>query len=169
MNLLLAVLLALSVVVRPAAADDWSARITEVSGTVLIYVEGSEEGLPAEAETPLEDGDRVETGEDGRAELALEAESLMELGPGSSFTVGSTHEADSWFSLSLGSLMAKVKSMAATRRKKFSIRTPTSVCAVRGTEFGVEVGEDGETSVGVFDEGKVGVTAGAEGEGGSET
>lgn len=160
MNLLLAALLAV-----PAVADDWNARVTEVSGTVLIYAAGSEEGLPAEAETPLEDGDRVETGEDGRAELALESESLMELGPGSSFTVGSTQESDSWFSLSLGTLMAKVKSLAATRRKRFRIRTPTSVCAVRGTEFGVEVGNDGETSVGVFDEGQVAVSAGGDGSG----
>lgn len=162
MKTLLAALLALAV---PALAEDWNARVTEAAGTVLIHVDGAEDGLPAEEGTPLEAGDRIETGADGRAELALEAESLMELGPGSSFTVGSTKEADSWFSLSLGSLMAKVKSLADTRRKRFQIRTPTSVCAVRGTEFGVEVGDDGETSVGVFDEGQVAVSAGGDGTG----
>lgn len=162
MTLLLAALLAL-----PAAAEDWNARITEVSGTVLIYSQGSEEGLPAEAQTPLEDGDRVETGDDGRAELALEADSVVELGAGTSFTVGSTQKADSWFSLDVGSLVAKLKSFQS-RRAALRVRTPTAVAAVRGTEFGVEVGDDGETSVGVYDEGRVAVTAGGE-DGGEET
>jgi hypothetical protein len=167
MNQLLAVLLAIAPVA--AAAEDWDARLTEVSGTVFLHVDGAEEGLPAEADTPLEAGDRIETGADGRAEVALESESVIDLGANTSFTVGSTHKSGSWFSLDVGSFMAKLKSFA-DRRASLHLRTPTAVAAVRGTEFGVEVGEDGETSVGVFDTGKVAVTAGPEGgEQGPET
>ncbi|MBI3296906.1 MAG: FecR domain-containing protein [Elusimicrobia bacterium] len=158
---LLAVLLA-----APAfAADDWSPRVTGVKGEVLIYPEGSDEGLPAEAGTPLEDGDRVETGKGASAELAMEPDSVVELGAKTSFTMGSTQKADSWFSIDLGSFLGKFKSMT---ERRFTVRTPTAVCAVRGTEFGVDVDEKGETMVGVFDEGKVGVSGAGE-EGAEET
>lgn len=150
-----------------AVETDWSPRVTEVSGDVLIYASGGTEGLPAEAGTPLEDGDRIETASGGRAELAMEPDSVVELGSKTSFTMGSTKKNDSWFSVDLGSFLAKLKSMAENHRR-FAVRTPTAVCAVRGTEFGVEVGEDGETAVGVFDEGQVAVS-GAEDQGGEET
>lgn len=163
MTLLLAVLLAV-----PARAEEWSARLTEVSGTVLLHVEGDADGLPAEAGTPLQEGDRIETGADSRAEIALEAESVVELGAQTSFTVGSMDKEKSWFTLSVGSFLAKLKSFQ-NKHSTMRVRTPTAVAAVRGTEFGLEVGDDGGTDVGVFDEGRVAVTHGESGEGGKET
>lgn len=136
----------------------WDARITEVEGDVVLFAGGAEEGLPAEAGHPLEPGDRLETGPGSRVELALEADSVMELGPRSSFVVESLRPADSSFELSLGSFVAKLRSMLE-RGYRVRVRTPTAVAAVRGTEFALAVADDGETSVGVFDEGQVAVKA----------
>jgi len=134
----------------------WDARITRVEGEVVVFPAGEEEGSLADADTPIEAGDRIETGPDGRAELALEPDSVMELGTKTSFTVDSLEEEKSVVSLVLGSFVAKLKRLASQERR-FSLRLPTAVAAVRGTEFGAEVSEKGETSVAVFDEGKVGL------------
>ncbi len=169
MSLLSLVLLLLALPLRaedPPDADDWSPRVTAVTGDVTVFEKGSDEGLPAEAETPLEDGDRIETGDDGKAEVALEPDSVIELGGKTSFTVGSTAREASWFALDLGSFVAKLRSFAQGR-SRLEVRTPTAVAAVRGTEFGLEVDEDGATDIGVYDEGQVAVTA-SEG-GGGET
>ena len=165
LQFLLVMLLALPLRAEDSAdADDWSPRVTAVSGDVTVFEKGSEEGLPAEAETPLEDGDRIEVGEGAAAEVALEPDSLLELGEKTSFTVGSTAREASWFSLDLGSFVAKLKSFAEGR-SRLEVRTPTAVAAVRGTEFAVQVGEDGATDVAVYDEGKVAVTASEDGGG----
>ncbi|MBI5594496.1 MAG: FecR domain-containing protein [Elusimicrobia bacterium] len=159
----LAVLLAASCAY---GAESWTPQLGKVSGTVLVFAKGSDEGLPAEDGAQLEEGDRIETGEDSSAELALHQGSVMELGAGTSMTVESVKKKDSWFSLSLGSFIAKFERFAVNQRA--SVRTPTSVAAVRGTEFGVEVADDGETSIGVFDEGRVAVTQ-SDGDGVEET
>ncbi|MBI2363330.1 MAG: FecR domain-containing protein [Elusimicrobia bacterium] len=137
-------------------AESWTPQLGKVSGTVLVFAKGSDEGLPAEDGAQLEEGDRIETGADSAAELALHQGSVMELGAETSMTVESLKKTDSWFSLSLGSFLAKFEKFA--RQQRASVRTPTSVAAVRGTEFGVEVADDGETSIGVFDEGQVSVS-----------
>ncbi|MFA5139113.1 MAG: FecR domain-containing protein [Elusimicrobiota bacterium] len=160
-DLILALLLS-----SPALAQtpEWDARITEVEGTqAYVYPDGGEEGVPAEVGTPLEPGDRVSTGKKSQVEVALDPDSLFEIGPTSTFTVDKPEEEGLFAQLSLasGRLMAKIMKTALTRR--FRVRTPTAVASVRGTEFGVEVGDDGETHVGVFDEGSLGVRPDEEG------
>jgi len=142
--------------------ESWEARITAVEGEVVVFPRGSEEGIFAEVDTPLESGDRVETGANSRVEIALEADSVMDLGPDSVLDVESMSVERSVFELSLGSLVAKIKSLVS-RRGGLSIRTPTAVAAVRGTEFGVEVEASGASQIGVFDEGRVSVLPVAEG------
>jgi hypothetical protein len=154
----LAVLLGFASHARAENPASWDARITQVEGDVVFYSADSEEGVPAEAGVPLEPGDRLETGQGARAEVALEADSLLELGGGTVFTVDSLKQEDAVFGLTLGSLVAKFRSLVPSGRRA-RVRTPTAVAAVRGTEFGLEVSGQGETTVGVFDEGKVAVQA----------
>lgn len=134
----------------------WDARISFLQGHVAVFVGDDEDGLPAEADMPLQAGDRIETGRNGRAEVAFEADSLLELGPNSVFVVDAAEEEDTWLDLAWGSFVAKLKSLSS-RGRSMRVRTPTAVAAVRGTELAVEVSEDGTTEVGVFDEGKVAV------------
>lgn len=138
-------------------AADWDARITEVQGEawVTLAADGDEEGdlVRAEADMPLGPGDSVRTGDDGRAEIALADDSIFSMEPGSEFIVESLDARDSLFSLKLGAIAAKLRSLLDGQRLR--VRTPTAVAAVRGTEFGVQVVGSEETTVAVFDEGQV--------------
>ncbi len=154
----LALLVCLSI---PAGAQDsslWEARITELEGEVVIFPKGASGGIDAVVDMPLEAGDRIETGSKGRVEMALEAESVLELGADSAFEIESLSFKDSIFSLELGWIVAKIESLVS-RRGQFRVRTPVAVAAVRGTEFAVEVDPEGHTDVGVFDEGKVALSS----------
>lgn len=156
---LLTALLSLTLVAAPALAQDaadWDARLGTVKGEVTVYSsEGDQEGASGEDGMPLEAGDRVVTAEGASAEVVLDGGSLITLRESSDFKVEATTKNDSVFSLAVGSLLAKIQKLGEQRMR---VRTGTAVAAVRGTEFGVEI-EGEQTHVGVFDEGKVEVTA----------
>lgn len=149
--LLAALLLPLS---AAAQEERWDARVHSVSGDVTIFTAEEPEGSPAQEGIPLEDGDRIETGEDGRAELSFDGEGIVTVDPDTDVAVSSLHQGRTELMLKAGALVSKLKTLLQGRR--FAVRTPTAVAAVRGTEFGVEV-EGDDTHVGVFDEGRVSV------------
>ncbi len=166
-----AALLAAVPVRADEAAESGSvdARVVTAEGEVFVYAgDAPDDGAPVAAseQAPLQAGDRIHTGDDGRAEIGLEGDSILELGPNSDFTVNALDSAEPAFTLGWGRLIAKIKTLAEGRR--LVVRTPTAVAAVRGTEFAVDVAEDeGGTHVAVFDEGKVAVS-GSDGEGETE-
>lgn len=133
-------------------AADWDARLGAVKGEVTVYSGGDEDGAAGEEGMPLDAGDRVVTAEGASAEVVLDGGSLITLREGSDFKIQSAAKADSVFTLTLGSLLAKIQKLGEQRMR---IKTTTAVAAVRGTEFGVEVEDQDNTHVGVFDEGKV--------------
>lgn len=137
-----------------AAPESWDARLTAVTGEVVVHPADGGEESAAEADMPLEQGDRVVTGAGAEAEIALDDGSLITLRENSDFTLEKTAKSESVFSLALGSMLAKIQKLGTQR---LQIRTPSSVAAVRGTEFGVEV-EGEQSHVGVFDEGRVEVS-----------
>lgn len=157
---LLAAALTLPALVRAEDSDeagDWDARITAVSGRATLFTGDEKEGMPAEEGMPVESGDHVQTGKDGTVEIAFAADNVVEVGPDSMISVESIDKSDSWLSLDLGRMVAKLRKLL--RRERFGVRTPTAVAGVRGTEFGVVVAKDGESTVGVLYEGEVGVRA----------
>ncbi len=137
---------------------DWDARITDVDGDVKVYLTGDDENaIEAKKDMPLSKGDRIVTGKDGRLELAFAAENALELGSGSVLTLIGIRKADTILGLDAGRFVAQVKKLL---KRRYRIRTPTSVTAVRGTQFAVEIvgeDEDMKTIVGVFDEGQLSV------------
>ena len=148
---------ALALPIPGPAAEEASvidARIMEVTGEVTLYASAAE-GVAAEKDVALEEGDRLTTGPGASAEISLDGDSLVTISENSDFTFKSAQRSATAFELSLGSLLAKIKKLA--RSDSLEVRSPTAVAAVRGTEFGVEVGADQETHVGVFDEGSVSV------------
>ncbi len=138
-----------------AQEENWDTRLGAVSGDVTVYPADGSPETSGEAGMPLEEGDRLSVAEGGSAEVALDGGSLITVREKSEFKVEKAGKADSWFSLTAGSLLAKIQKLGAQRLR---VRTPTAVAAVRGTEFGVEVDEAGASHIGVFDEGKVEVT-----------
>ncbi|MFI5347235.1 MAG: FecR domain-containing protein [Elusimicrobiota bacterium] len=146
-----------------AASDDrWDTRVSAAKGDVVVHPADGGEEASAEADMPLDEGDRVTTGPDSYADISLDGDSLIHVGANSDFTVEKTAKNESSFSLALGSLMAKIQKLGSQR---LLVRTPSAVAAVRGTEFGVEAESDQQTHVGVFDEGRVEV----KGDAGTET
>ncbi|MCM2268417.1 MAG: FecR family protein [Elusimicrobiales bacterium] len=145
--------------------ETWDARLKVVSGSVMVKPSDSEEWSKITGEMPLEHDDAVKTGPDGVAELYLDDKGAISLGRNTQVEMTSLDQTDAVFSLTFGSLVAKVKKLM-NEKFKLQVRTPNAVCAVRGTEFAVEYAQMGkETSVAVFDEGRVAVTPQAEGEG----
>ena len=146
---------------QDSGSDHWDARLTAVTGEVVVHPAGGGDEVAGAADMPLEEGDRVTTSADSTAEISLDGQSLISLRENSDFLLENTQKSASVFSLSLGSLLAKIEKLGS---RSMSVRSPTSVAAVRGTEFGVDV-EGDDSHVGVFDEGRVevqGVSGGTE-------
>jgi hypothetical protein len=144
---------------QDAGGDHWDARLTAVAGEVVVHPAGGGDEVAGEADMPLEEGDRVTTSAGATAEISLDGESLISLRENSDFTLENTQKSASIFSLSSGSLLAKIEKLGS---RSMSVRSPTAVAAVRGTEFGVDV-ENESSHVGVFDEGRVEVSGAAGG------
>lgn len=143
----------------PASAET-DVRLTRVEGTVYLRLAGQPEELfiKAASGTPLDSGDLVRTGTDGKAELAMNADSVVELAGGSDLSIGRLDAEKVEWRLSIGSLVAKIRSLAAGRKMEFA--TPTAVAAIRGTELWVRQEESGQPAgFGVFDEGRLAVTS----------
>ncbi|MBI4051619.1 MAG: FecR domain-containing protein [Elusimicrobia bacterium] len=134
----------------PCSAEESETTIVSVNGTVEFLSGRQEQWTPAEAGTLLEPGDSVRTGKNSSAEIMTAEENVLDLSENSVFSVPK-EEAHSSFFLRAGTVLARIKSFLKGE-KRFRIRTPTAVAAVRGTQFGITASEE-ETSAGVFDEG----------------
>lgn len=151
---------------QPLLAE-WDAQVTNANGDVTVVLAGEAEEIAASKGMPLQNGDRIKTGADSSAEISFEGNSVILLRSHSDFTLQSLSQKETVFRLALGSILAKIQSLAGMG--SLSVHTPTAIAAVRGTEFGVEIAADSQaTHVGVFDEGKVEVR-GAGAAGPSET
>ncbi|OGR68699.1 MAG: hypothetical protein A2081_03935 [Elusimicrobia bacterium GWC2_61_19] len=138
--------------------ENWDARLKVVGGDVRLMPSGSEEWSKVAGEVPLDPGDSVKTASDGVAELYLDDKGAFYVGRNTQLEISSLAQTDAVFSLNFGSLVAKVKHLL-NDKFKMQVRTPAAVCAVRGTEFAVEHSQLGkETTVAVFDEGRLTVT-----------
>jgi hypothetical protein len=139
-------------------SQDWDARLKVVSGVVMIKTVDTEDWNKVTGEVPLEPNDSVKTSADGQAEIYLDDKGVVSLNSNTELEISSLDQEDSVLSLSFGSLVAKIKHFL-NEKQKFKVRTPSAVCAVRGTEFAVEYSKmSKESGVGVFDEGRVAVT-----------
>ncbi|MFC1523047.1 FecR domain-containing protein [Elusimicrobiota bacterium] len=94
-------------------------------------------------------GDRIRTSSRGRAVLITPDESKIEIGGSTVFIVDFMKKQEEYsFKIPFGRIKAFAKRMFSRR---FSVVTPTAVCAVRGTEFEVIVAKSGVTDVSLAD------------------
>ena len=118
-----------------------AAYVSEWRGEVELRKSGSKEwSLLAGDEKPrLAAGDEMRTARASTVEIFMDDGSRVKLAPASAFTMSSeTKEA-----VSLGLYFGRVRSWVKKFSKKFEVRTPSAVCAVRGTDFMVEAGDEG--------------------------
>ena len=134
---------ALLLVPRPGGATS----ITDSAGTVFFLKSGTHRWIQAARGQAVNKGDQVRLAMGARATLTFDDASRVELSPGSSFTLKDDDPQASEVSLTLGSLRAWV---TKRRDRRFQVRTPTAVAAVRGTEFSVDVAAEGVTRVQMF-------------------
>ena len=134
MKLFAAAVLFATLAAPPARAQDdrWDARMTAASGDVTVQPADGSPEVSGEAGMPLEEGDRIVTGEGGSADVALDGGSLIAVREKSDFKVEKTAKAESSFFLAAGSLFAKIQKLGTQRLKVRSpwtcISTSTRAC-----------------------------------------
>ncbi|UPT75041.1 MAG: FecR family protein [Elusimicrobiota bacterium] len=133
------------VFLAPAVAGATSISATE--GKVLFLKSGSYTWAQVSSGQVLTQGDQLKTATGARASVTFDDGSRVDLSPGSSFTLKEAGPQASSMELKLGSLKAWI---SKSLNRRFQVRTPTAVCSVRGTEFGVDVDGTGDTHVQMF-------------------
>ena len=145
--------------------------IYELKGPVEILKTGQEKGQPAMKGRPVAESDSIKTGAGAWCEILFKDGSFIKLEEESEAAAealkASAEERIFSFSFLKGKALwmaARLKGKAAS---KFSVRTPSVVCAVRGTDFSIIVSTAGQTTIGLF-EGKVALSlpAGRQADGG---
>lgn len=160
----------LAVQAAPAAAAAVAAGcVYDLNGPVTVMKAGAQEWSPASKGLPLAEGDRLRTGANAWCEIFFKDGTYVKLEADSETAAEELKSGPAGRSFSFSFLKGKALWMAARLKWKaasrFSVRTPSAVCAVRGTDFTMIVSTSGHTSVGLF-EGKVAVSSGtAEGAG----
>jgi hypothetical protein len=137
-GLAVVVALALLAPVVGAAADD-VARVKVVKGSVTVERGGAH--LPAAVGMTLQEGDVIVTGRDSAAGVTFNDDSLVSIGPDSVLAIdrfafdSTTHAGRFDSSLRQGTLSAVSGKIAKQSPEAMTVRTPSTILAVRGTEF----------------------------------
>ncbi|MEK6794674.1 MAG: FecR family protein [Spirochaetota bacterium] len=140
-----------SIVTLAYAKDGVKAQASVVGGDVRYYEARESKSQPLTERTELSAGSRIVTGRDGSAELTLSDGSLLRIGPNTkidlktlAFSAGERRVSTK---VSAGKLFASIKKMTQSTFDEVIFETPTAVAAVRGTEFGMKVNDDGSSSL----------------------
>ncbi|MEK7287038.1 MAG: FecR domain-containing protein [Elusimicrobiota bacterium] len=141
----------------PALAENKrEAHLVEIKGSVWVKPQGGEWDLVTTdmLELPLEEGEGVKTGPaPSEAVIQIDGVNSFHLGAKTEFELAMTNL--SWTKLKLftGSFFSKIEEKLKGSNRAMHILLPTSVLAVRGTEFSADTEPDGESDggVGVFE------------------
>lgn len=120
-----------------------------LEGDVKVVRNGEER--PLEINEALLPGDAIVTGEDGKVELSWSDGTVVKIGENTKIEVVELKETESVLKIWWGKLHTTIKKLK--RKGKFEIHVPPSGgrVSVRGTEFTLEVAEDGTTILTVLD------------------
>lgn len=123
------------------AADIGQIKVTK--GTVTIERAG--QSIAAAVGTRLQTSDVVRTGADGSVGITMSDNSLLSAGPNSALALdrfefdSTTNEGHFDASLRSGTLAVVSGKLAKQSPEAMTVRTPTTILGVRGTEFVVRV------------------------------
>ena len=139
--LLAAPLLLLSAFSRAAYVSAWRGAVDiKKAGSSWARMEG-------ESKAALGAGDFLRTARASTVEIVMNDGSRVKVAPLSSFQM----TAENGEAVSVGLHFGRVRSWVKKFSKKFEVRTPSAVCAVRGTDFTVAANADGDTTVEVYE------------------
>ncbi len=112
----------------------------------------STDWIPAALQMPVREGDKIRTQTEARCEIKLSDGSLVRIGEKSLFDFETSRVAADRrqfnASVSYGKIWANILSLFGNK-EKFEIKSPTAVCAIRGTIYSIAA--DSTTRVAVYD------------------
>ncbi|PKM98989.1 MAG: hypothetical protein CVU79_00275 [Elusimicrobia bacterium HGW-Elusimicrobia-3] len=136
----------------PAAAQEqlegFTAKLFTAKGTVEYQKAGTTEWKAVKAPYMLEMGDQIKTGRKSKAEIYIKYGAKVRLGADTQFVLTKVSAEANAVDVLRGKMYAWVRKF---KGRGFAVRTPTAVCAVRGTTFGVEVAPGGQSVWDLFD------------------
>ena len=137
---------------------DVQARFGIISGDVGLLAQGAKEWIAPHEGLPIEPGDEIRTGEDGRVELIMSDNALWLPSPKVTSKPNTSTPTPSTPQFIVGNLDGgEVDSeRAASTVQRWEFNTPAAVIAIRGTEFAIEFSKKNGARLGVF-EGTVGL------------
>ena len=115
-----------------------------------VQIERSGARTDAKVGTAVQASDVIVTGADGSAGITFTDNSLVSVGPNSVFAIdkysfdSTTHAGEFQGSLRKGRLAAISGKMVKQSPESMKIRTPSAIMGVRGTEFVVQVDDNGK-------------------------
>jgi len=123
------------------------------SGDVSVHHSASTNWIPAKYKMSVFAGDQIKTEAESRCEVKLSDGSVIRIGEESLFDFEKANLAENkrQFSgtLKRGSIWATIKKLLWGKQESFAIKSPTAVCAVRGTIYRMDA--DSTTRVAVYD------------------
>jgi len=163
--LLLSTVVATVLFVRERVDDviDQTAALAQVEGVVEVLPDGKETWQPASDGRVIKPGDRIRTGPYSKAILTLFDGSIATLEDQTELTIARMEARRDGFAKVivlhqwLGETHHRVEPLS-DHASRFQVETSAAIAAVRGTEFTINVEDDGATQVRVL-EGLVKVTA----------
>ena len=147
--LLMVCLMTMSAVSGFAAeqTEAFTAKLFTAKGTVEYLKNGTAAWVAVKAPYMLEVGDQVKTGPKSKAEIYIKYGAKVRLGAETTFVISKVSPQENGVEVIRGKMQAWIRKFAG---RGFSVRTPSAVCAVRGTVFEVEVAESGHTAWNLF-------------------
>ena len=149
-------LILIPLIIFVIAASDGSDEIGKVTfplGAVKINHGVSDEWSVAKLNSKVFSKDRIKTGAESRCEVTLIDGSIMRIGEKSDMSFENIKIKDKRLSgsakLTVGAVWSNLQKLQKSD-KAVSIKTPTSVMAVRGTIFRTDAKDDSSTSVLVY-------------------
>lgn len=127
------------------------ARFGAVTGDVQLLSQGARDWIDAHEGLPIESGDEIQTGDDGVAEIVLSENVLWVMQPDTHIVTEHMETGRGRLSLPVGVLLGKVDSKRIAVPQRWEFNMPTAACAVRGTEFALDVSQPREAHIGVFE------------------
>ena len=147
--LLMVCLMSMSAVSGFAAeqTEAFTAKLFTAKGTVEYLKSGTTAWVAVKAPYMLEVGDQIKTGPKSKAEIYIKYGAKVRLGAETTFVISKVSPEENSVQVLRGKMQAWIRKFAG---RGFSVRTPSAVCAVRGTVFEVEVAESGHTAWNLF-------------------
>ncbi|MCM2266859.1 MAG: FecR family protein [Elusimicrobiales bacterium] len=142
-QLLVSALLLLTLMpARAAYIDSWRGEVDHKKNGEQDWSR-----LYSDDKVRLASGDELRTGRASTVEILMDDGSRVKLAPITSFRL----TAEGKEAVTLGLYFGRVRSWVKKFSKKFEVRTPSAVCAVRGTDFMVASDAEGNSRVEVYD------------------